>query len=62
VPLDMFTCNGTCAARLFMQGAIADKQMRVQSQVLLCHSLMLTMLVGYSLKLKRINRIDDLQP
>jgi hypothetical protein len=29
VPLGMFTCNGTCAAHLLMQGAVADKKMLV---------------------------------
>jgi hypothetical protein len=30
VPLGMLKCNGTCAACLFMHGAVADKKMRVQ--------------------------------
>jgi hypothetical protein len=25
----MLTCNGTCAARLFIQGAAADKKLKV---------------------------------
>jgi hypothetical protein len=32
VPLGMLTCNGTCAARLFMHGAVADKQLFVQPE------------------------------
>jgi hypothetical protein len=30
VQLGMLTCNGTCAARLFVHGAVADKKMLVQ--------------------------------
>jgi hypothetical protein len=29
VTLGMLTCNGTCAARLFMDGAVADKKLCV---------------------------------
>jgi hypothetical protein len=32
LPLGMLTCNGTCAARLFMHGAVADKKLLVQPE------------------------------
>jgi hypothetical protein len=32
VLLGMLTCNGTCAARLFMHGDVADKKMFVQPE------------------------------
>jgi hypothetical protein len=32
LPLGMFTCNGACAARLFMHDAVADKKLRVQPE------------------------------
>jgi hypothetical protein len=32
VPLGMLTCNGTCAAHLFMHGAVADKKLLVQPE------------------------------
>jgi hypothetical protein len=32
VPLGMLTCNGTCAARLFVHGAVADKKLLVQTE------------------------------
>jgi hypothetical protein len=28
----MLTCNGTCAARFFMHGAVADKKLCVQPE------------------------------
>jgi hypothetical protein len=32
VPLGILTCNGTCALRLFMHGAVADKKLLVQPE------------------------------
>jgi hypothetical protein len=32
VTLGMLTCNGTCAARLFMHGAVAGKKMLLQPE------------------------------
>jgi hypothetical protein len=62
VPLGMLTYNGTCATRLFMHGAVADKKMIVQPESSIARSLMITMLVGYSLKLKQIDLIYGLKP
>jgi hypothetical protein len=32
VPLGMLTCNSTCAARLFMQGDVAERKNLVQPE------------------------------
>jgi hypothetical protein len=32
MPLGMLTYNGTCAARLFIHGAVADEKMLVQQE------------------------------
>jgi hypothetical protein len=63
VPLGILTCNGIYEACLFMHGDVADKnRLYSQNKVFLCHSLMLTMLVRYSLKLTRIDLLYDLKP
>jgi hypothetical protein len=46
VPLGMLTCNGTRAARLFMQGAVADKKLLVQPESSIAVSFNMTVDVG----------------
>jgi hypothetical protein len=42
----MLTCNGTCAARLFMHGAVADKKIIVQPKFIIAVSFIDTEDVG----------------
>jgi hypothetical protein len=46
VLLGMLTCNGTCAARLFMHGAVAYKKLLVQPESSISVSLIDTNDVG----------------
>jgi hypothetical protein len=46
VPLCMLTCKGTCALRLFMHGAIADKNLLVQPESSIAVSFIATVDVG----------------